>query len=292
MNQNRWPECVRLCNKQKKRDSWFLNEYSINPYLGCPFNCAYCYSRSGKYSTQLNKKLTIKENAPELLEKALLRRVKKNQYGIIYFASQEAYPPLEKQTKLTRNLLEIVLKHKFPVHIGTKSTLVLRDLDILKQIDENAILPRDLRSKLGRGTIISFSFSTLNNKLAKIFEPGAPSPKDRLNVVKQCKKKGFLVGVNLLPVLPFLSDSEENLSEMIKTAKAYGADYVHVGGLTLFGEGKRYYYGILEKHFPDLLAKYKSLYRIFWAPPKEFQAQLTKKAKKLCKKHKVRMGII
>jgi DNA repair photolyase len=285
-----------ILNKHKKRDDWFLDDYSINPYQGCTFNCIYCYTRGSKYGTHLGKTLSVKINAPELLEKQLSRRAKREEYGIICIASQEAYLPIEKEFKLTRKLLEIILSQKFPVFIGTKSTLVLRDLDILKEIDRNAILPEDLKEKLKRGTVISFSLSTLDEKLAKIFEPGAPLPKERLETMRKCKEEGFLVGVNFIPVLPFLSDSDEQLEEMIKTAKDFGADFTLVGGLTLFGNGpsdsKTLYYKALEKHFPELIPKYKSLYRIFPFPSKEYQRELEEKAQKLCRKYKINHRIV
>ena len=285
-----------ILNKHKKRDDWFLDDYSINPYSGCSFNCIYCYTRGSKYQTNLAKRLSVKVNAPELLEKQLTRRVKKAEYGIILLASQEAYIPIERKYKITRKLLEIILKYKFPVHVVTKSTLVLRDLDILKEIDRNAILPVDLQQSLKRGVIISFSFSTLDEKLTKIFEPSAPKPKERLDTMRRCKEEGFLVGANFIPILPFLSDSDKQIEEMIKTAKYYGANFVLIGGLTLFGKGpqdcKTLYYKALEKRFPELVPKYKSLFRIFFAPPKEYQKGLEEKSKSICRKFRIKYGII
>jgi len=282
-----------ILNKHKKRDSWFLDDYSVNPYQGCSFNCIYCYIRGSKYGENMAKTLSVKANAPELLEKQLSRRAKKEEYGIIALSSStEAYMPIEEEMKMTRKLLEIILKHRFPVEIGTKSTLVLRDLDMLKEIDEKAILPEDLKPKLKHGTIISFSLSTLDEKLAKIFEPGAPLPKERLEAVKKCKEQGFLVGVNYIPVLPFLSDSDNQLDEMIAAAKDYAADFALIGGLTLFGEGKRLYYRVLERRFPELVPKYKSLFRIFPMPSKEYQGELEEKSTELCQKHGIKYGIL
>ncbi len=285
-----------VLNRHKKRDDWFLDDYSINPYQGCAFNCTYCYTRGSKYGTNLAETLAVKINAPELLEKQLKFRADKGQYGIIAIASQEAYQPLEQKLGMTRRLLEIILKYKFPVNIGTKSTLISRDLDILKEIDRNAILPEDLKDKLTHGAIISFSFSSLDESLAQIFEPGAPRPTQRLKTLKQCKEAGFFTGVNFIPVLPFLSDSEEKLDGMIKLAKKYGADFVLVGGLTLFGRGpddcKTLYHKALEKHFPELVPRYKSLFRIFFAPPREYQEELATRPKSLGEKYGIKYGII
>jgi DNA repair photolyase len=290
-------EVRSILNKHKKRDDWFLDDYSINPYSGCSFNCLYCYIRGSKYGENMAKTLSAKINAPQLLEKQLSRRAKKEEYGIIALSSAtEPYMRIEEKLKLTRKLLEIILKYKFPVEVATKSKLVLRDLDLLKEIDKNAILPTDLKPKLKHGAIISFSISTLDEKLAKILEPGAPKPIERLETMKKCKEEGFFTGVCLIPALPFLSDSEEQLEETIKTVKEYGADFIFVGGLTLFGKGpvdcKTLYYKFLERHYPELVPKYKSLYRIFSTPSKEYQKELEEKSRRLCGKYGVKSSII
>jgi len=286
-----------ILNKHKKRDDWFLDDYSVNPYSGCSFNCIYCYIRGSKYGENMAKTLSAKINAPELLEKQLSRRAKRGEYGIIALSSStEPYMPIEEKLKLTRKLLEIILKYRFPVEIATKSKLVLRDLDLLKEIAKNAILPDDLEPKLKHGVIISFSISTLDEKLAKILEPGAPKPIERLDAMKRCKERGFFTGICFIPVLPFLSDSEEQVEETIKTVKEYGADFIFVGGLTLFGKGpadcKALYYKFLEKYHPELVPKYKSLYRIFFAPSKEYQKELEEKSRRLCEKYGIKNRII
>ncbi|RLI67511.1 MAG: radical SAM protein [Candidatus Gerdarchaeota archaeon] len=286
-----------ILNKHKKRDDWFLDDYSVNPYSGCSFNCIYCYIRGSKYGENMAKTLSAKVNAPELLERQLSRRAKKGEYGIIALSSStEPYMPIEERLKLTRKLLEIILKYKFPVEVATKSKLVLRDLDLLKEIDKNAIVPVDLKLKLKHGVIISFSISTLDEKLAKIVEPGAPKPIERLETMQKCKEEGFFTGICFIPVLPFLSDSEEQLEETIRTVKEYGADFIFVGGLTLFGKGpadcKTLYYKFLEEHYPELVPKYKSLYRIFFAPSKGYQKELEEKSKRLCEKNGIKNRII
>ena len=157
-------------------------------------------------------------------------------------------------------------------------------------------MPDDLKPKLKHGVIISFSISTLDEKLAKILEPGAPEPMERLETMKRCKEEGFFTGACFIPVLPFLSDSEEQLEETIKTVKEYGADFIFVGGLTLFGKGpadsKTLYYKFLEKYHPELVSKYKSLYRIFFAPSKEYQKELEEKSRRLCERYGIKNGII
>jgi DNA repair photolyase len=169
-------------------------------------------------------------------------------------------------------------------------------LDILKELDTRAILPEDLRQKLNRGVIISFSFSTLDERVANIFEPGAPTPEERLETLSACKKEGFLVGANFIPVLPFISNSDEQLEAMIQTAKDYEADFVLVGGLTLFGDGptdcKTLYYRALEKYDPELVPTYKKLFRASFAPPRAYQKELELKSRTLCTRYGMRYGIL
>lgn len=286
-----------VLNKHKKPDPWFLDYYSVNPYSGCYFNCLYCYIRGSKYGNNLTQYFSYKQNAPEILEKQLARQAKKKEYGIILISSAtDPYPPAEKELKLTRQILKVILKYRFPVHIMTKSTLILRDIDILKQIEIHAILPKELKTKLKKGVIISFSFSTLDKKISQIFEPLAPPPKQRLETLQKCHRAGFLTGANFIPILPFFSDSSEKLERMIKTAKKYQADFVLVGALTLFGNkpgtNRFLFYKTLRKHFPKFLPKYKKLFRVFSCPPKEYQQSLEKISKKLCQKYKIKCGIL
>ena len=205
-----------VLNKHKKRDEWFLDDYTINPYQGCSFNCVYCYIKGNKYGRSREGTVAVKRNILTILNKQLKNRAKKKEYGIIAVSSAtEPYMPIEKELKITREILKIILRYRFPVEIATKSTLVVRDLDILEQIDKTAILPEDLRGKLKHKVIISFSLSTVDEKSARIFEPGAPPPIERLKTMKKCKDEGFFVGINFIPVLPFLSDSQEELEKMI-----------------------------------------------------------------------------
>ena len=286
-----------ILNKAKKRDSWFLLDYSLNPYSGCSFNCLYCYIRGSHYGGDTTHKLKVKSNAEEILVKQLKRRAKNKEYGFIGIASStEPYSKVEEELKLTRSLLKIIARFKFPVGILTRSTLVLRDMDILKQINENAILPPDLKPKLKKGVMISFSFSTPDEKLAKIFEPNAPSPKERLETMKKFSDEGFRTGVCFMPVLPFLSDSEKQIEKMIVLAKNYGADSILTAGLTLFGDKpndcKTVYYKTVEQHFPELLGKTKRLFGDKFYPNQKYQKELAEKADILCKKYRIKNRIV
>jgi DNA repair photolyase len=286
-----------VLNKKKNRDSWFLDDYTLNPYEGCSFNCQYCYIRGSKYGANMEETLAVKINGPEVLDKQLGFRVKKNQYGIIALASAtDPYIRAEEKYKITEAYLKLILKHRFPVLMITKSDLILRDLDILKAIDMEAIHATDLPGKMTRGTNISFSLSTLDPEIAATLEPGAPPPAVRLQTMRKCKDAGLRVGVNAIPMLPYISDSKEQLELLVKAAKDHGADYILIGGLTLFGDkpadSKTLYYKFLERKFPHLIRDYKSLYRIFFSPPKHYLAELEVRAEEICNKYQLRRTIL
>jgi DNA repair photolyase len=286
-----------VLNKHKKRDSWFLDDYSVNPYEGCSCNCLYCYIRGSKYGENMDDGLAVKTNALEILEKQLAARARKNQFGFVAVGSgTDAYIRHEQKYMMTEGMLRLFLKYRFPVFISTKCTLIKRDIALLKEIDKAAILPEDLKSKLKRGLILSVSVSTVDEKVSDILEPGAASPLARLELVQHLKHEGFLVGVNAIPVLPFISDTEESLEKIIAKAKENEADYILVGGLTLFGDGiadsRTLFYRFLERYEPSLLPKYEQLYGTNFYAPFTYQDQLKARSGKLCRKYNIRNSIL
>ncbi len=241
--------------------------------------------------------LAIKANALEILEKQLAAKAKKEQYGFVAVGSgTDAYIHHEEKYRMTEGILGLLLKYRFPVFISTKCTMITRDIELLKAIDKTAILPADLKDKLHRGLILSVSVSTLDQKISDMLEPGAAPPLQRLELVKQLKQEGFLVGVNAIPVLPFISDTEESLEKIIAAAKEYGADYILVGGLTLFGsekaDSKTLFYKFLERYDMSLLPKYQQLYGSNFYVSFQYQSQLKERADKLCKKYNIRNIIL
>ena len=285
-----------ILNKTKKRDSWFLDDYTLNLYSSCSFNCLYCYIRGSKYGTNLEESLSVKVNALELLDKQLANRAKKNQYGFIVLSSAtDPYLQVEKKYELTREALKLILKHRFPVHIITKSNLIERDFDLLKQIDENAILPRDLE-KLNRGVLVSFSFSTLQNSVAKIFEPGATKPSERLIILKKTIDQGFLTGISMMPLLPYISDTTEQLHHMFATMKNNKVGYVLPATLTLFGNdkasSKTLMLRAIKKHFPELEEKYLKFFTTSSEMPLYYRNAFYKKMEELCKEYGLKKSIL
>lgn len=286
-----------VLNKHKQRDRWFLDDYSVNPYEGCSCNCQYCYIRGSKYGENMEEKLAVKVNALEILEKQLANRARKNQRGIVFVGSAtDAYMPHEKELRVTEAFLKLFLKYRFPVFISTKRELILRDIELLKEIDRVAILPDDLKGKLIRGVILAVSVSTMNAEIAATLEPGAILPEERMKLIGQLKGEGFFAGVNAIPVLPFISDTEQELAKIFASAKEHHADFVFTGGLTLFGndaaDSKTLYYKFLGRKFPHLIAGYHQLYRDKFYPPFWYQQELEQRANSLCTKYGIRNMIL
>lgn len=290
-------ESKTILNKTKRRDSWFLDEYTINPYSACSFNCLYCYIRGSKYGEHMEKALSVKINAVELLRKQLRPKAKKGQYGFIVLSSAtDPYLKVEKEYQLTRQLLKVILEYRFPVHIITKSDLVTRDIDLLQEINREAILPEDLKEKLPGGTIISFSFSTLLDEVAKIFEPGATPPSKRLEALEKIKKSGLKTGVSLMPLLPYISDTTEQLHLAFSTFKEIGVDYLMPATITLFGENKadskQLVFKAIEKHYPELGTKYHKFFDYSNQMPAYYRNAFYKKMKELSKEYELPNRII
>ncbi len=286
-----------LLNKHKKRDDWFLGDYTINPYAGCSMGCIYCYTRGSKYGGDYGVNVAAKSNAVPILKRQLKNSIRRNERGLIVLGSaSDPYPTVEKELKLTREILGIIKRFRFSLHLLTKSTMITRDIDILNMINEVAILPIDLKYKLDCGVIISFSFSTLNEEIARILEPGAPSPIKRLETMKEFSDAGFKTGIINMPVLPFISDSEEEIELMVKAAKNYGAHYILSAGLTLFGDDpgncKTLYFKFLKENYPNLLSDTKNLFRGSSATSKDYQNDLVNKFAEITRKYDIKNIII
>lgn len=290
-------EVKSVLNKLKKRDSWFLCDYTVNMYSGCSFNCLYCYIRGSKYGTHMERNLGVKVNALERLEKQLATKAKKEQYGFIVVSSAtDPYLQFESEYQLTRQALELILKYRFPVHVLTKSDLVVRDLDLLEAIDKTAILPNDLQKRLGRGTLVTFSFSTIDEKIGSIFEPGATSPLLRLKALKEVKARNLLTGISMMPLIPYISDIGEHLELMFDTFSKAQADYLLPATITLFGsqasDSKTLVLRAVKKHYPHLVDRYQRLFADSTELPKYYRDAFHRKMKELAATYQIRDRIL
>lgn len=236
-----------ILNSVRGDDDWFGLSYNMNLYRGCEHQCVYCDTRSACYQIEnFDEEVLVKINALELLEDSLPR---KRKLGVIGFGSMnDPYTYAEDQYGLTGKALDIVAKYRFPVHIITKSDLVLKDLEALKRI--NQVKAR-----------VSFTITTTDDTLAAKLEPGAPSPSRRLAAMKALAAAGIETGVVMMPILPFIEDSPENIEAIVKAAAANGAAYI----IPFFGvtvrEGQReHFYRKLDEHFPGVRQRYEQAF--------------------------------
>lgn len=253
-------------------------EIYLNPYQGCFHDCKYCDGKSEHYRmhSDFSGKLKVKINSPQLFEKFLKSKGftsvhRKEQYQMFDFFPGlkvdeknyrvaksiigvgggvcDVYQPSEAEVKMTRRLLEIVYDYQMPLWILTKSNLVLRDIDIIKEINKET------------HASVDFTITLYNEKDQKIFEPGASSTEERFQAIKEFRRAGIHSGVYFLPVLPFIGDTEENIKNIYERTKKVGAEFVFCGGLTLKpGKNKKEFFETLEQNYPQFSNKYELLY--------------------------------
>lgn len=222
----------------------------MNLYRGCSHGCIYCDSRSKVYN--MNHKfedIEVKANSLELLKKALKTR-KKTMIGI--GSMSDPYIPIEKELKYVRNSLELIYKYGFGFTCITKSDLILRDLDLLKKINE--------KSKV----VVQMTLTTSDEDLCKILEPNVATTKRRVHVLKKLNNAKIPTIIWLCPILPFINDTEENINEIIDYATQSNVKCIICFGmgLTLRDGNRQYFYKKLDENFPNLKEKYTKRYAL------------------------------
>lgn len=278
-----------LLRKSKKIDSWFLSRYGMNLYRGCEHDCIYCDGRAEKYNVSgvFEKDIIVKTNAVELLSKELSpkrkRKPMKQAYIILGGGVGDSYQPIEKEYQITRKVLKLLCNFHYPVHVLTKSTLVLRDIDLLKKINDKSRV------------ITSFSFSSTNEKAGAIFEAGVPLPDKRLDAVRRLRDEGLHCGMFLMPVIPFITDSESIMEKTIKDAKDAGIEFIIFGGMTLkAGRQEEYFMKCIEKYYPSLVKSYQNLYENsgkYGSANKDYYIHINRRFISLAKKYKMPIRI-
>ncbi len=237
-----------LSSIKEGTDTWFGLRYNMNLYRGCQHGCIYCDSRSACYRMDALDHIYVKGNAIELLERELAG--KRNKGTIGFGSMNDPYMPIEAQYELTRSALKRMVDFRFPVHIITKSDLVVRDLDLLQKINEVY-------------AAVSFTITTYDDALSSILEPFAPVSSKRFEAMKKLSDAGIYTGLTLMPILPYINDSPENIKNILVAAKENGAKYV-IGslGLTLREGSRDYYYKKLDELFPGLKAQYEREFKL------------------------------
>ena len=234
-----------LLNSVKQPDDWFGLKYNMNLYRGCQHQCIYCDSRSECYQIENFSDVMVKVNAIDLLRDELPRKRVKGTIGT--GSMNDPYMPLEAKRNLTSQALQVIAENHFPVHIVTKSDLVLKDLDSLLEISRVY-------------AAVSFTITTADDKLGKILEPGAPLVSKRFAAMKILAELGILTGVTLMPVLPFIEDNVENIRQIVTRAHEAGASYIIPSfGMSLRDRQRDYYYDKLDQLFPGLRGRMKNV---------------------------------
>ena len=221
------------------------NNNGMNIYRGCEHGCIYCDSRSRCYNmNHAFEDIEVKINAPELLEQALKHKRKRCMIGT--GSMSDPYMPLEKELKLTRKCLEIADKYNFGFTLITKSDLVLRDLDLLKKINEKT------------KCVVQMTITTFDDELCRIIEPNVCVTSRRIEVLKILHENNIPTIVWMTPILPFINDNEENIMNILKACKKAGVYGIMTFGigLTLREGDREYYYEKLDSYFPGLKNRY------------------------------------
>lgn len=274
-----------VINKRNNIDSWFWEKYGITPYNGCEHNCIYCDSRSQKYYLHENfgEEIVVKKNLSEMLDVYIRNSRNLNRDIVGICASSDPYQPAEKIYMNTRNILSVLNKYKFPVHILTKSELILRDTDILGEIVKN------------NWCTVGVTITSADKKISAFLEPKASSPAARFDIIKKLKSRNISAGVLFMPVVPCFCDKASEMEDLIKKAKDSGSDFILFGaGVTLRDKQAVYFLNKISDHFPEHIKDYEVLYEFKYksdsyngkyTPKSEYAQKTGKIIAELCEKH-------
>lgn len=250
MSEPHYREVKKIINKGKHPDSWYTGLYGVSPYLACAHGCVYCDGRAERYNIDgdFEKDIVVKRNTIELMKTEL---PKLREYATITISSgiSDSYQPIEKELEITREALKLIRDKKYPVTLLTKSTLPHRDLDIYKEIKSYANIH------------LHFTLTTLDEEISAIFEPKAPTVKERLNLIKELKSHDIGVGISAMPFLPYITETKDNIIDLLDKFKELDVDFMVPMVLALRpGRLKEMYFSVIKKHYPHLLSRYEDLY--------------------------------
>ena len=246
--------------------------YGMNIYRGCSHGCIYCDSRSTCYQfTHPFEDIEVKQNAPELLENALRSKRRKGMIGT--GSMSDPYMHCEESLGLTRKCLEVILRNGFGVAVQTKSDRILRDIDLLDEINRTA------------KCVVQITLTTFDDDLCRILEPNVCNTKRRIEVLERMRERGIPTVVWMTPILPFINDTEENITAILKECARVGVKgVIDFGmGLTLRDGDREYYYAALDRHFPGLKEEYIRTYGNAYELPSPHAKELKKIFNSFCR---------
>jgi DNA repair photolyase len=286
-----------------------MDFWSINPYIGCALGCTYCYARYAHgYALEraaaanpdhrdladdmvrfpawlaFERRILVKENAPAILQKTL-RTGSDRHVGLIngetitIGTATDPYQPAERRFRVTRRILEVLAEHPgLSIRIITKSPLVTRDIDVLKRINRNSHIH------------IHVSLISVDTDLARRIEPRAPTPEARLRAIKRLADAGIDVGVNVMPILPGITDGPAQLDALVRRIAATGASHLGACALRLRHSARKRYLPFIAEEFPHLAAKYASTYANSFQAGDSYREGLSQVMERLCKRYRIRYG--
>jgi DNA repair photolyase len=283
--------------------------WSINPYVGCAFGCAYCYARyAHRYVLEraatsnpehdglqsdvetmppwlaFERRIFVKENAAEVLRRALRHGSDRHlallgDETIVIGTATDPYQPAERRFRVTRSVLEVLAEHAgLSIVVITKSPLVTRDVDLLRRIARNSQIT------------IHLSLITLDRTLARRLEPRAPTPEARVRALARLRANGVEVGINVMPVLPGITDAPDQLDRLVRTVAEHGATYVNACALRLQSAARQRYLPFIEQEFPELAPRYRATYSRSYSVGERYSAGLKEYFKRACARYGVPFG--
>lgn len=283
-----------------------MSFWSINPYIGCAFGCAYCYARyahryvmerngsASKLDDALAEDLTamppwlaferrvfVKENAPEVLRRALRHGGDRHLAlirgeTIVIGTATDPYQPAERKFRVTRGILEVLAEHPgLSVVVITKSPLITRDIDLLARIARHSEVS------------IHLSLITLDRDLARRIEPRAPTPESRVRALGRLRDAGIDAGINCMPVLPGITDDPAALEALVKRVADAGATYVGACALRLQSSARMRYLPFIDEHFPHLSERYRRAYATGYQAGDNYREGLRRYFERICRKYGV-----
>jgi DNA repair photolyase len=283
--------------------------WSVNPYVGCAFGCAYCYARythrwvldrharanpdNESLQTALTsmqpwlafeRRIFVKQNAADSLRKVLRHGSDRhlaliNGDSIVIGTATDPYQPAERRFRVTRSVLEVLADHPgLSIVIISKSPLITRDIDLLKRIARHSSLS------------IHISLISTDRELARRIEPRAPTPEARLRALGRLRANGIWAGVNIMPVLPGITDGRDQLDRLVHAVAEQGAMYVNTCALRLRSSARQRYLPFIEREFPKLARRYRATYAFDHHVSAEYSAQLRAYVRELCEQYGVTYG--
>jgi DNA repair photolyase len=283
--------------------------WSINPYVGCAFGCAYCYARyAHRYLTERNteraarpvpsgddvpamppwlafeRRIFVKRNVPDVVRASLRHGSARHAElargeTLVIGTATDPYQPAERHFRLTRGVLEALAEHEgLRVVIITKSALITRDVDVLTRLARHSRVT------------VHLSLITLDRDLARRLEPRAPTPDARLRALARLRDGGIDVGINIMPVLPGITDTPAGLRALVQRVAAGGATHVNAGVLRLQSEARKRYLPFIEAEFPHLAARYRATYAGSHDAGARYREGLQRVVRQLCTVYGIRCG--